>query len=493
MFAIFFRKSLFFAMIFSVKTLLPQQPPAPDFCYLTVNQDSTVTIHWNMQNPEDIDGYIIKRKIIDGQGVVEGTFNNVAIIDNPNTFTFTDTSTAYNTFAKPWLRKETYRIASYKTINDSVYYGIATQVHSTIYLQAVFKKCDKKIFLSWNQYAGREVEKYVIFYDTGNGFKVLKSLDDTVYSFTPQVNTDYRFYVAAVLKSTSSCSADTSYSNLTNVFTDSPVFPDTLAFCSLNFIDNTNFELNFIYTPGKDLKEFFIKNSFNDTLRIWQPSENLKTIKASKRENNCYFLVARDSCLNEKSSASVCAIDLEISQQNNKILLQWSKGKIFGREVNFYNIFVKEDDSFRLLTTTNDTSFEANILKELKINAGNPVVSFQIKGIRDTSLCSEAFTTSPVEDFVLKPVVFLPNAIRPSSRNEENRFFKPKLFFYKTMELTIFDATGGIIFRTTDNNTFWDGTVGGKLLPAGEYYYVLKITAFDGETEILKGAILLVR
>ena len=54
---------------------------------------------------------------------------------------------------------------------------------------------------------------------------------------------------------------------------------------------------------------------------------------------------------------------------------------------------------------------------------------------------------------------------------------------------TIFNRWGKKIITLTDPSQGWDGKMGGKPVPAGVYYYVIKATGADGKKYDLSGDI----
>ncbi|MBR2199876.1 MAG: hypothetical protein IJ894_03885, partial [Bacteroidales bacterium] len=115
----------------------------PTLTSIEVNDEGIPVLSWTMKNPDLVDGYIVKRLIVDGQGVIPGTYNNVAVIENNHTFTYTDRSNEYGTYAMTGIRKEYYCIAAY-VIDDNgqKHYSLMSEPVSTITLQANYDYCD---------------------------------------------------------------------------------------------------------------------------------------------------------------------------------------------------------------------------------------------------------------------------------------------------------------------------------------------------------------
>lgn len=88
--------------------------------------------------------------------------------------------------------------------------------------------------------------------------------------------------------------------------------------------------------------------------------------------------------------------------------------------------------------------------------------------------------------------LMVPNAFTPLS--VENNTFVPKFKGIESIELSIFNQWGELIYRSSDlKNGGWDGTVTGVLQEAGFYFYSLVGQATDGEKVQSNGKFRLIR
>lgn len=91
------------------------------------------------------------------------------------------------------------------------------------------------------------------------------------------------------------------------------------------------------------------------------------------------------------------------------------------------------------------------------------------------------------------PTLFIPAAFTPNN-DGLNDVFKPysavELFDF---EMTIFDRSGKLIYRTHDFQSGWDGRSNGQVLPSGAYVYMLVYKDQLGKREMKKGSVMLVR
>ncbi|MDE7385519.1 MAG: gliding motility-associated C-terminal domain-containing protein [Muribaculaceae bacterium] len=82
-----------------------------------------------------------------------------------------------------------------------------------------------------------------------------------------------------------------------------------------------------------------------------------------------------------------------------------------------------------------------------------------------------------------------PNAFSPGASEGINDEWKVSYKSIIQFECHIFNQWGVKLFSTTDPSQGWDGKHGGKVVPAGVYYYVIKARGADGRNYSLSGDI----
>lgn len=82
-----------------------------------------------------------------------------------------------------------------------------------------------------------------------------------------------------------------------------------------------------------------------------------------------------------------------------------------------------------------------------------------------------------------------PNAFSPGASEGVNDEWKVSYKSLVDFECHIFNQWGTELFSTTNPAEGWDGRHGGKLVPAGVYYYVIKARGSDGRNYSLSGDI----
>jgi gliding motility-associated-like protein len=75
---------------------------------------------------------------------------------------------------------------------------------------------------------------------------------------------------------------------------------------------------------------------------------------------------------------------------------------------------------------------------------------------------------------ILKPVQ-VPNVFSPNGDNIHDKWLIPNLIDYQNCTVEIFNRYGQQVFYSIGYNKPWDGTIKGKDLPVGTYYYVIEL------------------
>ncbi len=108
-----------------------------------------VKMEFKVDNPSLVDGFIIKRKIVDGIGVVKNSYQTIATIEDNLTTSFIDNTTEYSTTAKPLERVEYYRICSYKIVDNKQKLSLMSNEVSTMICKAEYDDCNDKYTVNW--------------------------------------------------------------------------------------------------------------------------------------------------------------------------------------------------------------------------------------------------------------------------------------------------------------------------------------------------------
>ncbi len=475
-----------------VNILTAQEPQSPELHYVTVREDSLVQIYWNHLDTQNIDGFIIKRVIYDGSGVVYGTMNNIEIISNTETTNYIDTSNAYSTFAKPYTRAEKYSVNSYLYRNDSLIYSNMTLPQKTIFFKAEWDYCNKTANFNWSKYIFRVVEKYQLLYGKNlDNLSVLKefSNSDTNLSYSDfEKNKHYYFTVRAILKEEGNFLQDTSYSNYADFITFSTVTPDTLINIKISAIKNNYLEISFYASENLGIKKYQLikKINSNDSI-IKEFDANTKKIyckdKTNTNEINKYYLQIIDLCDSIAGKTDFFTnYVLDVKNYDKSYHLKWTDAKIYEQKPEFYNIKIKKSDNWEIIKTLSGSINKvtlpySTVFKQSNYNEEIEKIKFQISAKKDTLKSFSNIVEIPVNG-----IFAIPNTFFPNSLNQENRYFTIKAKFIKNFSMIIHSEQGNIIFKTNDLKNRWDGRYSnGKLVPQGAYIYSIKYTDNSGK------------
>lgn len=103
---------------------------------------------------------------------------------------------------------------------------------------------------------------------------------------------------------------------------------------------------------------------------------------------------------------------------------------------------------------------------------------------------NECTANAFIKILACEPPVYIPSAITPSDKNTLNDCIKlHSANLISTIDFTIFDRFGGIVYRTLDKNFEWCGEVNGQLPLNVIYTYILIYTDDKGIEKLKKGTI----
>lgn len=98
-----------------------------------------------------------------------------------------------------------------------------------------------------------------------------------------------------------------------------------------------------------------------------------------------------------------------------------------------------------------------------------------------------------IKDSTCPEYIYLPSAFTPNA-DGRNDLFRPKFAGAVIhFRFSIYDRWGRKVFESSDPGRGWDGSIGGKTLPAGTYVWVCAYRLFKRPEEVQKGTVMLVR
>ena len=183
--------------------------------------------------------------------------------------------------------------------------------------------------------------------------------------------------------------------------------------------------------------------------------------------------------------------------ENYVAKLSWSAYQKWHSGVKQYQIFFRDNKTFKLLGIVDSSKKEYNY--EFLDTKMDDSLCFRIRAIKDTSIDLESW--SNVVCLVSDPQLWVPNVFSPN-RDGYNEVFIPKaiLIFNKTgnpildYHLEIYNRWGEKVFETFDASVGWDGNYKDKPCQEGHYVYRIKGLGLDGSTNFnLEGVLTLLR
>lgn len=103
-----------------------------------------------------------------------------------------------------------------------------------------------------------------------------------------------------------------------------------------------------------------------------------------------------------------------------------------------------------------------------------------------------AVTVSTYEYICGDVYIFVPNAFSPNGDNE-NDILYVRGQNLEEITLKVFDRWGELVFESNDQSVGWDGTFKGKAVDPDVYVYHLQVICFDGQENLIKGNITVLR
>jgi len=508
---------LFLVLIFvAFGKVFSQTPEIPVITNVSVDKNSQkVSISWSMNNPAIVDGYIILRQIFGQIGVVEGSFQSVATINNPNQFTYLDSGVdPILGQSEPVAGIENYRVASFRVVGADTEFSIMSEPVSTFYLYPIdFDLCLEQNALIWSSYQGfgTNLSGYRLYYsNTQLGTPILlaqQAANDTTYVHQQiSSNTTYYYFIEAF----SNTSTNISSSNIQSITTTMPAVPlimeanygtvELYNQVDLSFSVDANAVVNsylLLKSKAKDGVYDTIAKFPNGTSEI-----NYSDFVNTSNEIAYYKVVAINSCgLNSRETNNAHNIVLEatpsqqIEYSNN---LSWNFYQGWPSNVSGYTIYRSVDNNaFEEITTlaASINSYVDNVsqwvLPEINGQASKGYFCYYV--VAHQSGGNQNESKSNISCAHQETVLFIPNAFNPNSQADENRTFKPVISFVNDYSLIIYNRWGEIVFQSNDPLLGWDGkNRSGVLMKKGTYVYYLKYRTKDNNLVEKSGQINLV-
>ena len=460
----------------------------PTLTSIEVDAEGVPVLNWTMQHPELVDGYIIKRLIVDGEGVIPGTFNNVAIIEDNQTFTYSDRSNEYGTFAMTSVRKETYCLAAYYTDeNGKIHYSLMSDPSSTIMAEGEYNFCDKTYTLQYS--ASDNVKSYTIHQLEPEHTQHPAGKDTSATLSFNTFHQTRRFQIEC--KATNGIST---FSPIIELEASEPVPPQTVEIESVTVNDSQQIELTLNASQSQSSGDAWLirhdmKSGVDSTMQLAGSTMSgfIHTdVYANPDTRYSYLLAIDDKCGRPLAhSDSAYNIVATVADDGHNVnLVTWNMPTTNNNQnITGSQIFRKINGEEWQQTSEVSRFYNeyedhlSNIIADEKLYDGNFCYQISItdqdgKTARSNIACIQR-----------EPVIYIPNALNPSARNSEDWSFRPRADFLNDYHLTIYDKRGAVIFQSDDINNGWDGRDRtSKLCHRDTYVYYITFKTSSGKS-----------
>ncbi|MDX2248980.1 MAG: gliding motility-associated C-terminal domain-containing protein [Bacteroidia bacterium] len=240
-----------------------------------------------------------------------------------------------------------------------------------------------------------------------------------------------------------------------------------------------------IYRKGDNEQDYELADE------IFDPSASrwLDTLNTAADGSWCYRLALVDLCGAELFSRAHCTIFLNIRENNDELLLNWTDYRGWPGGIDYYELFsIPETGTDELLANlpaiTRNYTDASVTLEEGKY-------CYQVKAIEAIPGCGFE-SWSNVACYVFVPRVYIPNAFTPNN-DGHNDIFLIRGGFIRDFQLSVYNRWGTELFTTLSIENGWDGTYKGGPVQEGVYVYRFSGTDFDGNRIERSGSITLLR
>ncbi len=455
-----------------------QDMEVPRIVSVTVNAQGQPVVRWQMANPSAVDGYIVKRLIVDGEGVISGTWNNVAVVEGGAQYQYVDNSTSYGTQARPADRREYYRISSYRKAGDRTYYSLMSDEASTIEASGYYDFCSNTYNISTPPQEGAVEYRLV---DVGGGVVAISAEPVFAHVFDSH---------ASIRRLSVECRT------VGNAVSGSPWMaieavaekaPDVLRINAVSAGDGA-VDIMFDMSESKSVARAVLCRDTGgslDTLEIGISSLEsgvIHDIYSNSAILHRYSIAAINGCNQViAQSPAVSNVVLQASEDEGLNSLEWNAPG-FEDMFDWVEVMLMRDGDGPELLARMDISacsYQHRLDDADMASSGSfcyMVAYRQMPGNTGLMAASNISCTAH------EPVMYVPNALDPYSDNPDNRTFRPYAEFASDYSLRIFDKRGAVVFRSNDISHGWDGRRGdSRLYPRDSYMYVITYKSAGGK------------
>jgi gliding motility-associated-like protein len=477
-------------------------PSIPIIDTVSVDDNNITHLSWNQNPHPDVEGYIVYR------------FNGASWVALDTMLGISNTSFTH-TVSTPSAASEQYRIAAYDTCgNISPQSGVRT----TMFLKASADVCANSAILSWTAYPtiGTGLASYRIYQSNvsqAGPYSLVGSVPGGTLNYTAtnlSPTTTYYFKITAVDNSGNK----TASSNRLQFFSATPIAPAYLYLQRATVTSSSTIELVCYTDPSVPIINYKVYRAINDSIILTyepigeiakSPSVSINYIDTNvdtDNNNYTYKVSVVDSCGLESMETNIGKTILLKATEESYVFrnhLTWNAYKGWPNGVAYYNIYRGTDGIMgtepiaKILPNSTDTNKYTDNVSKILADKGE--FSYFVEAV-EAGGNIYGFTENSASNIVVvkqESLVYIPNAFAPEGLY--NKVFKPVATYvdYSEYEFIVFNRIGNIVFRSTDVEQGWNGTMNGETCGVGVYVYVIKITTSKGKNKVYRGTVTLMK
>ena len=148
-------------------------------------------------------------------------------------------------------------------------------------------------------------------------------------------------------------------------------------------------------------------------------------------------------------------------------------------------------------TSTNASFYSWNFGEGTTSSMVNPIITYFIDSTYYVTLI--ATDNKGCKDSITKPItikeelyIYIPNSFTPDD-DEHNCYFYGKFIGLKSLEISIYNRWGELIFASADLNFEWDGKYGNTNVQSGAYSWRINYVTIKGQSETISGHVNVIR
>ena len=479
-------------------------PPAtPVYDSITVDGASQeVNLGWKASTSPDTRGYIILYWIkATSSYVIRDTVMGI------NNTSYAETLLSID----PGDEFEQYTVSAFDScFHPNANTSPAANEQRTIHLKIIPNNCENTVTLQWTPYINwTDLDGYEILVSVnGDPYQSALTLSATDTSYTHQKTNDLAIYCYKI-RAFNTSKSKTTTSNIKCSIANSLVIPSRQYFKKVTVVENKSVHIESLTDTTLPVNEYVLYrslekiNNFFEVNRIPfanSPIIEMNDFEANVDETSYFYRVGIiDTCgslMFISNAANTIFLEGSMDDDSLDVTLQWNDyigWDSVGSGVGKYLIYRLVDGKREVIDSVDRfiTRYTYPIKENVTLGAN---FCFEIEAIEadgnkylysDTALSNQICFTKNLN-------VFVPTAFRPGGANP---VFTPVISFGElaSYQMVVYDRWGSEVFKTTNIDQGWDGTVNGNESGFGAYVYFIQISNFTGASYQKRGTVILLR